>query len=70
MSIPRTQRSPYPVLEDRVVNLVEAARITGVSTDTLRRCHKRQELTILKLSPRRVGIRLSHLMAWLDSRAA
>jgi hypothetical protein len=55
---------------DKIVSLPEAAHLAGVSPDTLRRCHKRQELKIIKLSPRRVGIRLSDLRAFLDARAA
>jgi hypothetical protein len=55
---------------DRVVSLGEAAHIAGVSTDTLRRCHKRKELKIVKLSPRRVGVRLSDLRAFIAERAA
>jgi predicted DNA-binding transcriptional regulator AlpA len=53
-----------------VISLPEAAHIAGVSPDTLRRCHKRQELKIIKLSPRRVGVRLSDLRAFIDARAA
>lgn len=55
---------------DRIVSLPEAAHIAGVSPDTLRRCHRRNELTIIKLSPRRVGVRLRDLYAFLDARAA
>jgi hypothetical protein len=42
----------------------------SVSTDTLRRCHARQEIKIIKLSPRRVGVRLSDLRAFIAERAA
>jgi hypothetical protein len=54
-----TDVSPYPIARDRVVPLAEASVITGLSVDTLKRCGARNELKILKLSPRRVGIRLS-----------
>jgi hypothetical protein len=54
---------------DRVVPLPEAALIAGMSPDTLKRCNKRGELKIIKLSPRRVGIRLSDLWAFIDARA-
>ena len=37
---------------------------------TLKRCGARGEIKILQLSPRRIGVRLSTLNAWLDSRAA
>jgi len=43
---------------------------TGCSVATLKRCHKRGELKILKLSPRRRGVRLSDLKLFLDSRVA
>lgn len=49
---------------------VDLPLIAAVSPATLKRCSARGELQILKLSPRRVGIRLSRLNAWLDSRAA
>ena len=55
--------------DDRIVSLPEAAHLVGVSPDTLRRCHKRQELKIIKLSPRRIGIRLSDLNAFIEARA-
>jgi hypothetical protein len=59
--------SNYPIA-DRVVSLSEASAITGVSIDTLKRCGARSELRILKLSPRRIGIRLSDLQAFVDGR--
>jgi hypothetical protein len=68
--IPDTQLPPFPPFVDKVVSLPEAAHLAGVSPDTLRRCHKRQELKIIKVSPRRVGVRLSDLRAFLDARAA
>jgi hypothetical protein len=64
------QLLPHPPFIDKVVSLPEAAHLAGVSPDTLRRCHKRQELKIIKLSPRRVGVRLSDLKAFIDGRAA
>jgi predicted DNA-binding transcriptional regulator AlpA len=64
-------RSPQlPSEADRVVSLGEAAHLAGVSADTLRRCHKREEIKIVKLSPRRVGVRLSDLRRFIDERAA
>jgi hypothetical protein len=68
--MPFDQRPPYPPFLDKVVTLSEAAHLAGVSPDTLRRCHKRHELTIIKMSPRRVGVRLSDLKAFIDDRAA
>jgi hypothetical protein len=68
--IPDSRLPPYSSYPDKVVSLPEAAHIAGVSPDTLRRCHKRHELKIIKLSPRRVGVRLSDLRAFIDARAA
>ena len=68
MQIPIKTDSHLP--EDRVVSVHEAAAKAGISPATLKRCAARGEVQILKLSPRRVGIRLSRLNAWLDSRAA
>jgi transposase len=53
---------------DRVASLVEAAKILGVSVNTVKRMSARGEVTILRISPRRVGVRLSQLMKLLDSR--
>ena len=69
-TIPENQLPSFPPFVDKVVSLPEAAHLAGVSPDTLRRCHKRQDLKIIKLSPRRVGVRLSDLKAFIDSRAA
>ena len=63
-----TTVSPYPIAADRVIPLPEASMITGLSIDTLKRCGARNEIKILKLSPRRVGIRLSDLQAFVDGR--
>jgi excisionase family DNA binding protein len=62
--------APYPssTSDDRVATLNEAAVYTGISISSLRRAAKRGELRILRLSPRRVGIRLADLRAFLDSR--
>jgi excisionase family DNA binding protein len=69
MPIPATQVSSLPFADDRVVSIAEAARLSNLSVPTLRRCNRRGELRIIKLSPRRVGVRLSDLKSWLDSRA-
>jgi hypothetical protein len=66
---PNVKARDGPIFTDRIVSLPEASAISGLSVDTLRRCHKRQELEIIKLSPRRVGIRLSFLWAFIDARA-
>jgi hypothetical protein len=70
MSIPISQVSPFPLAEDRVVLITEASVISSLSVPTLKRCHQRGELKIIKLPPRRIGVRLSDLKTFLDSRAA
>jgi hypothetical protein len=60
---------PYS-LDDRIVSLDEASAISDLSKDTLRRCHQRKELEIIQLSPRRRGVRLSALWAFIHARAA
>ena len=67
---PDKQLPSCPPFVDKVVSLPEAAHLAGVSPDTLRRCHKRQELKLVKISPRRIGVRLSDLKAFIDARAA
>ena len=54
----------------RVLNYYEAATRAGVSPSTLKRRVQAGELKLTRMSPRRVGIRLDHLLEWLDSRAA
>jgi len=52
--------SELPALElERIVPLAEAARLAGVSEDTLRR-HNSDK--ILQLSPRRQGMRVRHAL--------
>jgi hypothetical protein len=53
---------------DPVLPVPEAAKIAGCSQWTLKRARSRGELRILQLSPRRIGIRMSDLTQWLDSR--
>jgi excisionase family DNA binding protein len=56
---------------NRVISTAEAAELLGVSEDTFRRMAARKEApAIIKLSARRVGVRLRDLSAWLDKRAA
>ena len=56
-------KNSTPPTTDRIVSEKEAAEIRGVSPDTLRRQAARGEgPTRIKLSPRRVGYRLSQLL--------
>jgi hypothetical protein len=57
-----------PELElNRIVSLEEAAKLRGVSKDTIKR---RYPEIIIKLSPRRVGVRLRDALALGDESAA
>jgi len=60
--------APFPDADDRVISIKEASVRSNLSVPTLKRCAKRRELQILKLSPRRIGVRLSDLKLFLDSR--
>jgi prophage regulatory protein len=56
------------IKDDRVVREVEAARICGFSIYTLRRRIKDGTgPKRIRLSPKRIGYRLSDLHNWLDS---
>lgn len=50
---------------DKVYSLKQAAEIAGVSPQTLRRRMNEDKIRILKLGPRRVGIRASELERFL-----
>jgi hypothetical protein len=51
---------PVALEGERIISLHEAAEIAGVSTDTLRR---RYGHLVIRLSPRRVGIRLRDVLS-------
>ena len=53
----------------RVWKLSLLAEHASVSVETLKRCAKRGELKIIKLSPRRVGVLDSEAKRWLATRA-
>jgi predicted DNA-binding transcriptional regulator AlpA len=55
---------------DSVRSLPEFAALAGISLRTLRRLIDAGDGPVItRLSPRRLGIRVSHGDAWLDSRA-
>ena len=57
--------------EDRVLMLSEFAIMAGISLVTLRRLIARGEgPAVTKLSTRRLGVRVNHARAWLDSRTS
>ena len=51
---------------DRVVLIEEAGAILGISRWTLLRQSEAGKIKILKLSPRRLGIRMSEINRYLD----
>ena len=51
---------------DRVVLIEEAGAILGISRWTLLRQGEAGKIKILKLSPRRLGIRMSEITRYLD----
>jgi hypothetical protein len=67
MKIPATNRSTFPTV-DPVVKITDAATAIGVSLCTLKRIAERNEIKIIRLSPRRLGIRASELNRFLESR--
>jgi predicted site-specific integrase-resolvase len=54
-------------LNDRVVSIAEAADLLGISIFTLRRRARAGAIAILKLSPRRIGVRLSEVQRYMDA---
>ena len=65
------QTAVLPFDQDRVLTLSEFADIAGISLVTLRRLIRRGDgPAVTKLSIRRLGVRISHAMAWLDSRTS
>ena len=70
MNVPNSQVSAYEPRADQVLSLDQAAALSGVSASTLKRRARAGDIKILKLSPRRVGVRISELSRWLDACAA
>ncbi len=64
------QSAPYEAGSDKVISFDQAAALSGVSASTLKRLARAGDLKTLKLSPRRVGIRLSEFHRWLDACGA
>jgi hypothetical protein len=55
-----------PIERLRIVTLVEAARLSGVSKDTLLRHHRDK---LVRLSPRRLGIRVGDALMLAEKSA-
>jgi hypothetical protein len=65
---PAAQVAPFPI--DPVLAIPEAAKIAGVSPWTLKRRASDGQLTIIRLSERRIGICMSELYRWIETREA
>jgi predicted DNA-binding transcriptional regulator AlpA len=70
MAKPSKDTAAQPHAVDKVLPVPEAAQFAGISRWTLKRAAARGELKILRLSPRRVGVRQSEFARWLNSRAS
>jgi predicted DNA-binding transcriptional regulator AlpA len=59
-----------PARPDRLINERATAEILGISPDTLRRLgHRGEGPTRRKISPRRVGYKVSEVEAYRDGRS-
>lgn len=58
-----------PVWTDTCLKLHEVAHVAGISVSTLKRCSRRGEIKIIRLSSRRLGVRKSELARWLSAAA-
>ena len=69
MKTGRDDRLPMPTAVElqRIAPLPEAAHLSGLSEDTLRRRHPDK---IIKLSPRRVGMRVGDALALTAKKSA
>jgi hypothetical protein len=65
---PSSTGPPYQI--DPILPIPQAAQIAGLSQWTLKRRARDGELTILKISTRRIGVRMSELYRWMDTREA
>jgi hypothetical protein len=73
MSILEAEENPSAAArsfsDDRVLTLAEAAHLSCVSIATFRRLLREPGGPVVTaLSSRRLGVRVKHLRAWLDSR--
>jgi predicted DNA-binding transcriptional regulator AlpA len=61
---------PMPIIEDqRVLTIIEAARLIGVSLATIKRIiADGSGPPIVQIGKRRIGIRVCDLRRWLDGR--
>ncbi len=67
MEISTAQRSQFPAY-DRMLTMGDASTMTGLSYWTLKRRAAAGDIKIIRLSPRRLGIRLSEIQRYLDAR--
>lgn len=62
-------RQPDPTL-DPIASQIEAARVLGISVDTLRNLRKTGKLKAVQVSARRVGVRHSELNRYIREQKA
>lgn len=60
--------APANFQDEAVISLNEFARLANISLTTARRLRSRGELPIIKLSPRRIGLRIGRAKQWLRER--
>jgi hypothetical protein len=60
MPTTESERAKLAVEMRRIVSIAEGARLRGVSTDTLKRTMRHK---FIRLSPRRLGIRIEDALA-------
>ena len=65
-AVPQDQRPPEFI--DRILSPAEVMTVTGLGRSTIERARRDGELKFIQLTPRRVGLRMSELEAWLASR--
>jgi excisionase family DNA binding protein len=56
--------------QDRVVSIKEAAKILNVHHDTVRKLWKTNRLEVVRLSDRRIGVRISEIDRYLNAAVA
>ena len=61
---------PFDFEKNRVLSINRVSEMLGISASTLRKnCAKGEGPTLIKLSSRRVGIRIKDLDLWLAQQA-
>lgn len=57
--------------DSQVIDCVSAAKVAGVSLVTFRRLIARGDgPRVVRVSPRRIGVRIADLRAWIEARTS